>query len=271
MSRRWLTALLVAAIFAVACVFLGRWQWHRHEEKAAKAQRINGHYFANPVPLSRVMSDPIANLPRAQEWTQVTATGRYAASSLLLVRNRPHQGVFGYEVVVPLVLADGRSLLVDRGWIPNGRSAATPSSVPPTPLGEITVTGWLRVGEPSLGREMPKGQLASINLAEAGEQTGTSPYGAYLSLSKEAGSPGQHILRPLPLEKPDTDEGPHLAYALQWWLAAPVGFVLVVVGARRDQLEASQPLTPAPAPGGAAGLPQPSRAKRTRIWDEEDE
>jgi cytochrome oxidase assembly protein ShyY1 len=261
MSRRWLTALAVAAIFAVACVFLGRWQWHRHEDKAASAHRINSHYFASPVPLSRAMPGPDATLPRAEEWTLVTATGRYSAQSLMLVRNRPNNALPGYEVVVPLELADGASLLVDRGWIPNGQSATEPSAVPPTPAGDLTVTGWLRVGEPSLGRPLRTGQLASINLAEARAQTGTPLYGAYLILRAEAGSPGEaglpreQIVRPQELERPDTDEGPHLAYALQWWLAAPVGFALVLVGARREHLEGSE-------------LP---RVKKTRIWDEEDE
>ena len=107
MSRRWLTALALAALFAVTCVFLGRWQWHRHEDKAARAQRINSHYFASPVPLSRALPGPGDTLPRAQEWTPVTATGRYAAQGLMLVRNRPNKGVFGYEVVVPLQLSGG--------------------------------------------------------------------------------------------------------------------------------------------------------------------
>ena len=268
-SRRWLAALAVAALFAVACVFLGRWQWERHDDKAARAQRINSHYFASPVPLSRAMPGPDANLPRAKEWTLVTATGRYADQSLMLVRNRPNNGVFGYEVVVPLELADGASLLVDRGWIPNGKSAAVPSAVPPTPAGDITVTGWLRVGEPSLGRQTPTGQLASINLAEARAQTGASLYGAYLIQRAEAGSPGQLIVRPRALEKPDTGEGPHLAYALQWWLSAPVGFALVLVGARREHLESSVPTMS--APGRSAAPPRPPKAKKTRIWDEEDE
>jgi len=269
MSRRWLTALAVAAIFAVACVFLGRWQWHRHEDKAARAGRINSHYYASPVPLSRAMPVPDANLPRAEEWTLVSATGRYAAQRLMLVRNRPNNGVFGYEVVVPLELADGRSLLVDRGWIPNGSSAADPSAVPATPGGDVTVTGWLRVGEPSLGRQMPTGRLASINLAEARTQTGAPLYGAYLILRAEAGPPGKQIARPQALEQPDTDEGPHLAYALQWWLSAPVGFALVLIGARREHLEGSEPTSP--AQGGAAAPPRPRKVKKTRIWDEEDE
>jgi len=278
MSRRWLTALAVAAIFAVACVFLGRWQWHRHEDKAARAQRINSHYFASPVPLSRAMPGPDDTLPRAEEWRPVTATGRYAAQSLMLVRNRPNNGVFGYEVVVPLQLSGGGALLVDRGWIPNGKSATDPSAVPATPAGEITVTGWLRVGEPSLGRPRRTGQLASINLAEARAQTGTALYGAYLILSAEARSPGEaglhgeQIVRPERLEKPDTGEGPHLAYALQWWLAAPVGFALVLNGARREHIERiERPTSTTPADPRVAGPPRPPKARKIRIWDEEDE
>jgi len=264
MSRRWLTALAVAALFALAFLFLGRWQWHRHEDKAARAQRIESHYFASPVPLSQAMPSPGEPLPAAQEWTLVTVTGRYAAGSLMLVRNRPNDGVFGYEVVLPLNLTDGGSLLVDRGWIPNGRNAAEPATVPATPAGYITVTGWLRRGEPSLGRRMTNGQLASINLAEARAATGATLYGAYLILRSEAGPTGEHIARPQPLERPDTGQGPHLAYALQWWLAAPVGIVLVLVGARREALEGSDPLR-------TQNAPKAPKAKRTRIWDEEDE
>ncbi|MEO6143945.1 MAG: SURF1 family protein [Dermatophilaceae bacterium] len=268
-SRRWLTALAVAALFAVACAYLGRWQWHRHEDKAASAQRINSNYFASPVPLSKVLPRPESPLPRAEEWSPVRASGRYAALSLMLVRNRPNNGVFGYEVVVPLELADGTSLLVDRGWIPNGRSAAEPSMVPATPAGEVTVTGWLRLGEPSLKRQMPSGRLASINLAEAQAQTGASLYGAYLIMQAEVGPPGEQIERPQPLERPDTDEGPHLAYALQWWLAGPVGFALILVGVRREHLEGVA--SPAPPRGGAAVPSIPPSARKTRIWDEEDE
>jgi cytochrome oxidase assembly protein ShyY1 len=272
MSRRWLTALSAATLFAVACLFLGQWQWHRHEDKAARAQRINNHYLASPVPLSRVLKGPDANLPRAEEWTLVTTTGRYADRSLMLVRNRPNHGVFGYEVVIPLELGDGTSLLVDRGWIPNGRSAADPSPVPATPAGDITVTGWLRVGEPSFGRQLPAGQLASINVTEARAQTDASLYGAYLIARDEAGAPGQHIQRPQALDEPDTGEGPHLAYALQWWLASPVGFVLIFFGARRELLEDSGTTVPHQDGSSAPRTPRKvGKARKTRIWDEEDE
>lgn len=269
MSRRWLTAFAVATAFAIACYFLGQWQWHRHEDKAARAARINSHYLASPIPLSRVLTGPGTSLARDEEWTLVTATGRYADRNLMLVRNRPNHGVFGYEVTVPLDLADGTSLLVDRGWIPNGRTAADPPPVPATPTGDITVTGWLRVGEPSFGRQMPQGQLASINVAEARAQTGAALYDAYLIARDEAGTPGQQIARPQALATPDTGEGPHLAYALQWWLASPVGLVMVFVGARREHREGSGSTLPSPA--GRSARAMPSKVRKTRIWDEEDE
>jgi len=271
MSRRWLTMLAIAIPFAVACFFLGQWQWHRHEGKAARAERIDSHYTASPVPLSVAMPRPGASLPQPQEWTTVTATGTYDARHVMLVRNRPNNGIYGYDVVVPLRLANGLCLLVDRGWIPNGRTAAEPSRTPATPTGAINVTGWLRLGEPSLGRQMTNGQLASINLAEASAQSGATLYGAYLIRRAEVGAPGQRIETAQALEHPDTGQGPHLAYALQWWLAAPVGLVLVFVGARREYLDGQQ--LPVPAPGGAPvpARPVKVRVKKTRIWDEEDE
>ena len=269
MSRHWLTMLAVAAIFAVACFFLGRWQWGKHVDSSANADRINSHYYASPVPLSKAMPRADVNLTQAQEWTMVTATGRYAASHLMLVRNRPNYGVFGYEVVIPLELADGTSILVDRGWIPNGPTASEPSRPPITPAGVITVTGWLRPGEPSLGHKMSNGQLASINLNEAHTQTGIRLDGAYLIRRSETVPPGERIEHPQPLAPPVTDLGPYLAYALQWWLALPVGFVLVFVWVRREYLEGDEPLI---SPPGSATLPaRPARVKKTWIWDEEDE
>ena len=41
----------------------------------------------------------------------------------ILIDNKVHDGRAGYHVVTPLVLADGRVVLVDRGWIAAGRVA----------------------------------------------------------------------------------------------------------------------------------------------------
>jgi cytochrome oxidase assembly protein ShyY1 len=258
-TRRWLGALALAAAFAVAAFFLGQWQWHRYEERRDRADRITAHYDAAPAPLARqVGSDP---MPRAQEWTRVTAQGRYAAGEPLLVRNRPLDGTYGYEVLSPLELTDGRTLLVNRGWVPNAESAQARPEVPPTPSGTVTVTGWLLPSERSLGRDLPAGQLASINLSQAEEQLDADLLGAYLVLEREETAAGQTPPRPYRLERPDTGIGPHQAYAFQWWGSMAVGFVLVFFGVRREYREGSQ---------GGGAQPRPARPRKVRVWDEED-
>ena len=259
-SRRWLGALAAAVVFAVAAFFLGQWQWHRYEAKAARADRINAHYSARPQPLTDVLG--AAPMPLSREWTRVTATGTYAVDRTLLVRNRPYKGTYGYEVLVPFTTRDGRTVLVDRGWVVNAKTAEAAPTVPPAPTQPVTVTGWLRRSEPSLGKSLPRGQLASINLAEASRQVGTQVLGAYVVLEVERLPDGTAPPRPTALEAPDTDLGPHQAYAFQWWMGMVGGFVLVWFGARREYREGlEEPV------GAGARVPKP---KRTRIWDEED-
>lgn len=248
--------MAAALVFATACVYLGRWQWHRHEAKHARAVRIERHYDAGPVPLSAVLPGPGTPLAAAQEWTRVTVTGSYDLNGVLLVRNRANQGVFGYEVVVPLNLPDGASLLVDRGWLDNANTAAERPVIPATPGRPVSVTGWLRPGEPDLHRAPVPGQIASINLAQVAQLTGDRLYGAYAILDRERSLSDERLVRPTPLQRPDTDEGPHLAYALQWWGGAPCGIAFVIAGMRREARERR----------GLAPV-----ARKRRIWDDEDE
>jgi len=256
-SRRWLGALAVAAAFAVAAWFLGQWQWGRYEDKSARADRINSHYRAAPQPLADVLTT--SPLPRSTEWTRVTARGTYAADDTLLVRNRPNDGIYGYEVLVPFRTDGGMTVLVDRGWVRNAEAANELPAVTPAPSGEVTMTGWVRPSEKNLERRMPAGQLASINVQQASAQLGESLLGGYVIMEVERTATGQSPPRPDRLEPPDTDLGPHQAYAFQWWLAMVAGFVLVVWGARREHLEDLESPDAAPRP------------KKVRIWDEEDE
>ena len=256
-SRRWLGALAGAAAFAVLAFFLGQWQWHRYEAKEERADRISSHYDAAPRPLGEVMG--AAALPLAEDWTRVTARGTYAVDETLLVRNRPHDGTYGYEVLVPFTTESGQTVLVDRGWVPNAENAQTLPRYPAAPAQPVTLTGWARRGEASLGRDLPPGQLASINLDEATRQVGAPLVGGYVILEVERLADGTAPDRPTALEAPDTGLGPHQAYAFQWWGAMVLGFVLVFFGVRREYLDGLDTLeTSSPRP------------KKVRIWDEED-
>ena len=108
---------------------------------------------------------------------------------------------------------------------------------------------------PSLGKSLPRGQLASINLAEASSQVGSPLLGAYVILEVERLPDGTAPPRPTALEAPDTDLGPHQAYAFQWWLGMVAGFVLVWFGARREYREGLEQIAP-------EGTPRPVRKVR---------
>lgn len=256
---RWLLYLLLAAVFAAVTLGLGLWQLDRHEGKVERRQLVEANYFEDPRPLVEVLPRDATLAPSA-EWTHVSARGTYRPEQQLLVRNRPYQRVYGYEVLVPLVLDDGRILVVDRGWVRNAATAAEEPEVAPPPRGQVEVTGWLRPSEPDLGRDLPAGQLASVDLPRAELAVGAPVVGAYLVLGAEDPSPEQ---APALLPAPDTRLGSHFAYAIQWWLTVPVGFVLVLVMARREAQDEA-------AARGEVVPARQARARKTRIWDEED-
>lgn len=262
-TRRWLTWLAVATAWAVLCVVACHWQWGRWEEKSAIEHRINTNYDAAPVPVSSVMS-PTQAPRKDDEWKQVVMRGHYQ-SQTLMVRNRPgNSGDFGFQVV-NVLNTGGTRVIVDRGWVPNGASARTPSSVPKPPAGEVTVIGWVRPSEKSLGRAEVAGQLASISVKDVANTTGETVAAGYVRMRSEKTATGAAPQRPTPLDKPTQEQaaGINLSYAIQWALGAVAGYVFVLMRARREHLDEQILAGTAPE-----RTPKP---KKTRIWDEEDE
>ncbi|NUO35904.1 MAG: SURF1 family protein [Dermatophilaceae bacterium] len=259
LTRRWLLGTLVAVLFGVACFYLGLWQWHRHVEQRTKVDAIARNYGAAPVAFSPALVGE--GLPQERQWTRVTLTGAYAAGTDLLVRNRTLDQTVGFEVLTPFQ-SGGTTILVDRGWVPNAENAETSPPVDPPPAGTVEVTGWLRTGEVSLGRDLPRPQLASINVGDARAQVPTlSELDAYVVLGSQSppAAAGDHPVRVLP--RPEEDLGPHQAYAYQWWLFMPGGLVFVVLAIRREaQAERDD----------TEGADAPAKPKKVRIWDEED-
>jgi cytochrome oxidase assembly protein ShyY1 len=165
-------------------------------------------------------------------------------------------------------------VLVDRGWVPNADTAETLPRYPAAPSQPVTLTGWARRGEASLGRTMPRGQLASINTDEAASQVGEPLVGGYVVMQVERLPDGTAPDRPTALEAPDTGLGPHQAYAFQWWGAMLLGFVLVFFGARREYLDGQDSGEDSGRDAGRGpardSRTRPRRPAKVRIWDEED-
>jgi cytochrome oxidase assembly protein ShyY1 len=174
-SPRWIAGHLIVLGLCVAMVNLGLWQLRRLDEKQDRRDTVRAQLAAAPVPLS-ALADP-------QPFQHVSVHGEYDGGATLLIANRSYQGQAGYEVVTPLVPADGGApVLVDRGWLP---LSPVPDRLPPLPPAPAGVRGGLpsRTTVQLAGQEPP--------LADD---------------------------QPVLLEEPDTGLGPHLSYALQWFV-----------------------------------------------------
>jgi cytochrome oxidase assembly protein ShyY1 len=251
-ERAWLGALLGVVVLSVVFVFLGRWQYHRHEARSARNALVNTNYSTAPVTLRdllpTVRQNPTAPLPRNLEWRPVTTTGTYLSEFTVLLRNRPQNDQNGYHVLVPLRTTDGPILLINRGWIPAGStSAAEPDAVPAPPTGTVTVVARLRPSEPTTTRRAPAGQANRIAVRELA--TALDPadarqvVGGYGLVVSETPRPAQ---APALSPKPDPGLGINLAYAIQWVAFAIAAYVLFGVAmvreARRRNGEEPRPL-----------------------------
>lgn len=230
-ERYWARAAVGVVLLSVAFVLLGRWQLHRHEAKVERRDRVAANYGSAPVPLDRVLASPGVALPADAQWTPVRVSGTYDPEHTLLVRNRPLEGRYGYEVLVPLRLPDGGALLVDRGWVDFGESATERPQVPAPPAGQVDVVVRLRPYEPAGGAFDVPGQLRRIAADEVTAKVPGPLYGGYGVLASEQPRPGE---APRLLPRPDTDLGPHLAYAWNWWGFAVAAYVLLFYYALRE-------------------------------------
>lgn len=256
--------MLIAVVWAVACVFLGRWQWHRYEDKSLSQHQVSDNYNAAPVAVTSILHDKDTKLSPNDKWRQVKLVGHYEPAKKLLVRNRPNDGYFGYELVIPFDQRSGPTVLVDRGWLDNGRTANEPRTVPPTPGGTVTVIGWLQPGEQAKNNQPVPGQVASINLDTIAELTNDDLLtGGYVLMRSEKPAPAATTkgLAALPKPDPCTYAGINFSYALQWWAAAIGGILLMLYRCWKEEQEAVH----GPKP------PKPKKPKKVRIWDEEDE
>ena len=280
-SSKWLGYLLLAAIFAAACVGLGRWQMDRRAETLAEINRVTSNYSAAPVPFAAIR-DQFGSLAPDREWTQVELRGSYDVEGQRIVRNRPLNGQPGYEVVVPFKVETGETVVIDRGWLPIGNNhPGRPDAVPAPPQGTVTVVARLRPAEPGLQRGAPEGQLASIDLAAySGELGYPLLTGAYGQLASE--NPAAADM-PFPFPKPSTEEGTHLSYSLQWFAFGVLMFIGFGYAARQQARNAAIDAEDAEAgQAQAEGIPMHSsgpvarrrpvpRTRRTATAEEEED
>ncbi|MFG2883046.1 SURF1 family protein [Streptomyces sp. NPDC048297] len=256
LTRQWVILTLFAIALIPTMIRLGFWQQHRYDERTARNNLVSAALHAKPVPVERLTS-PGHAVTRTEKYRTVTATGTFDTSREVVVRRRTNaDDEVGFHVLTPLVLTDGKVLLVNRGWIPaNGVQTAFPK-IPVPPAGRTTITGRLKADETTAAsgiknvEGLPDRQIMLISSAEEARRLGAKVLGGYVEQTApepKDGSPEQ-------ISSPGSEDAPlNYAYMIQWWLfaaAVPVGWWFLVRREIRDREEApaeEKPETTEPA------------------------
>ena len=136
---------------------LGLWQLERADWKQALVDTNEGRSRLSPIALR-----PGAEISDVAQYRRVFARGYYDMEHQLLLDNKTYQGHAGYHVLTPLRLAESDAVvLVNRGWVPLGKSRAELPELPGTD-GEVLVDAIIKLPPMKLFR------LADVDEANAG-------------------------------------------------------------------------------------------------------
>jgi surfeit locus 1 family protein len=220
-------------------IWLGFWQLQRLDERREFNDTVAERTEQPPEELLDVLADPAFD-PSDAEWRAVTASGTWLDAQVQWF-NRSQNGRAGDNVLTPLLLDDGTIVMVNRGFVPLGTDIPDPPTADTEVVGRIRPPQVRQRGQLTDGGagEGPVTEVRRIDLDQIGAQLPGPVAPVYLDLVSSRPEVGP--ADPTPVPPPSLDDGPHLSYAMQWWIFAVcvlIGWVLAVrrsIGTRRDQ------------------------------------
>ncbi|KQY81235.1 MULTISPECIES: SURF1 family protein [Roseateles] len=143
MGRAARIALIVgAALASLGFLALTCWQVQRLSWKLDLIERVEARLKAEPVAPPAVSTE----VTKADEYRRLRLRGQFEPREVLVQATTELGG--GYWVIAPLRLDDGRTVLVNRGFVPPEQRAP---ELHAAPAGTVELTGLLRLSEPGGG------------------------------------------------------------------------------------------------------------------------
>jgi cytochrome oxidase assembly protein ShyY1 len=250
-TPKWLVRHVLVVALVVTMVLLGLWQLRRLDDKREYKALVEARQEAPVADVEDVVPvDAAVGSTEVDDvlYRTVRATGTYQGDDTVVVENRTLNGASGAWVLTPLRLTDGRAVVVNRGFLGYDRDGEI---VPPEPPGgSVTVEGLVypsqkrgRIGptDPAAGR---LDVLARVDLDRYADQLDYPLLPAYVQLvtsdpAEAAGAADGPEL--VALGPPHPDEGPHLGYAVQWFIFTTIaagGYLLLL---RKVAIEEARP------------------------------
>jgi len=222
----WPTLFTIPAV--IMMLGFSVWQLERLAWKNDLIERMQARTTAEPVPL-----DKLSGNPAEDEYRQVRLTGHFDHDHELFLAARSLNGNMGYQVVTPFVLADGQTVLVNRGWIPDtrkdparraeGQVAGTVDVVAITRLPQVP--GWVTPNNDAV-----KNVWFYVDVAAMRQAAGvTAPGPNYWFAAGPAPNPGGF---PIGGQTQINLPNDHLQYAITWFCFAVTLTVIYLIYSR---------------------------------------
>ena len=222
--RLWWPTLLVLVGMGVL-VRLGFWQLDR----LALRQAYNAetaHRLALPpllltgdaLPVELGQGGDVAALKNRP----ASARGAYDFSHQVVLKLQNWQGAPGVHLVTPLLIEDSsRAVLVDRGWVPDAEAAPEKQHQFDEP-GPVAVTGLIQLSQTlPAAPSKPAGPQADWYRLDIAAIQAQMPYQLLPVYIQQSPPPGGDSTLPYRVEPVfDLSDGPHLGYAVQWYIFA---------------------------------------------------
>ena len=228
------TTLAIALIYG--CAQGALWQFDRYQVRHANNEMIRMN-----VSLPALNESDFSKLPHSHiAFRKVNLSGSFQPQNEILIRNRYHEGKYGFGVLTLFVGETGKKYWVDRGWVIAGKDAKTPPAIRPVTNDPIQITAYARIeNSESQVRgsliALPGKSSSQLQTWNAQQAIQTEPiYFDLISANIESYNPA------IPTPLPELSDGPHLAYTFQWILfifLVALAWFLVIREDKKSQAE----------------------------------
>ena len=243
-TPKWIFGHLIVLAMVVGFVNAGLWQLRRLDQRRAYNASVEQNMARPVTPIQDVLG-PDATFADASKALnrRVTVTGRYLIDDEIIISGQANNSVPGVWAVSPLLLDDGRVVLVNRGWVPSTGTITKPVADARPPSGRVEVTGLISETQIAIAGESPERSAAHlssflrIDLARIQKQFSRKLVPAFVQRTTQRPADSGKIV-PAALPVPELDDGPHLNYAMQWFgftLMTLIGYPILLASMARDR------------------------------------
>ena len=202
---------------------LGFWQLERGAQRREYNEYVSERLARDSLPLLSIDLDVLD----LEEYVHqlVTARGIYDHTQQIILHGQKYQGQTGVNIVTPLVFSGSdRAVLVNRGWIPYDL-ALSADLAQFDENGMVVVSGRVRLSETvevdEVAPSSPQLEWYRLDIGALQRQM-TIHNLMPVYLQQESGRRGEYEF---PKRSPidvELNDGPHIGYAIQWFLFVPM-------------------------------------------------